>query len=340
MAVLTIDIGNTRGKFAVVSQEGVLVSFGYLEKLDGGLGEIKRLCDNSQVGGDRIDSIMYSSVKKVQFDWALWKLDELNPTEIKELMFHLPFHVKIEHPETLGSDRLAGVMGCMYFLENRRTNGSRNESGQMEQFDDRDFRYSANTIGSDNELGYHSPYKAENESNKKGIPNFLMIDAGTCITYDYVKEGVFRKEDRDTLDWSSIRGGSNADISEAPIYYGGAISAGLSLRFKAMSDYTDALPMIDVSNLNQVGLDSEDSSRFDIGDIGKHTVQAMQSGVVVGLIDEISGRIDRFKEKFVDSQVFLTGGDADFLGKRLKSGIFVEPMLLHYGLFYADQFKR
>lgn len=332
MAVLTIDIGNTRGKFAVISQEGVLVSFGYLENLDGGLGEIKQLCENSRVWEDPIKSIIYSSVKKVLFDWILWKLDALNPIEIKDLMFHLPFQVDIEQPETLGSDRLAGVMGCMYFLENRRTNGLRNVSGQIKQLHDRDFSYNTNTSGLDDELEEKSPKKAENDSNKFGVPDFMMIDAGTCVTYDYVKGGLLRIDNRNSMESGSIGIESRLDTSEAPVYFGGAISPGLRLRYKAMSDYTDALPLLDV------GL--EDSGRFEIGDIGKHTVEAMHSGVIVGFVDEISGRIDRFKEKFVDSQVFLTGGDADFLGKRLKSGIFVEPMLLHYGLFYADQFKR
>lgn len=332
MAVLTIDIGNTRGKFAVISQEGVLISFGYLENLDGELEKVKELCDNSRVWEDPIESIIYSSVKKVLFDWTLWKLDELNPIEIKELMFHLPFYVDIEQPETLGSDRLAGVMGCMYLLENRNTSWSGNKFEQSGEYHDRGFSPNLKTIGSDDEPEDKSPKKAENDSNKGGIPNFLMIDAGTCVTYDYVKGGVFGNDNRNVMESGSIENKSRIDTSEAPVYFGGAISPGLRLRYKAMSDYTDALPLLDV------GL--EDSGMFEIGDIGKHTVEAMNSGVMMGFVDEISGRIDRFKEKFVDSQVFLTGGDAEFLGKRLKSGIFVEPMLLHYGLFYADKFKR
>jgi pantothenate kinase type III len=303
MSVLTIDIGNTRGKFAVISQEGILLSFGYLKVLESGLGEVKQICEQSLKSADPIHSIVYSTVKKDNFDWKFWDLENYYPVELKSLMLKFPFQVDIDQPQTLGSDRLAGVLGCMYFLDQFNSNELNNLEDRLS-----DIRNS----NSDNFLeitqveNYRTSWQKLNSAR-----NFMMIDAGTCITYDYV----------------SCDGGNFMSV-----YYGGAISPGLRLRFKSMSDYTDALPMIEVpNNIIEGG---------DFGDIGKHTVEAMNSGVVMGFLDEISGRIDRFKEKFVDSQVFLTGGDADFLGKRLKSGIFVEPMLLHYGLFYADQFKR
>lgn len=289
MSVITIDIGNTRVKFAVISVGGRVLLSGYLDDLGGGLGEVKGLCDGSLEWEDPIVSIVYSSVKKVNLDWSFWDLQKLNPVEIKELINQLPFQVDIEQPETLGSDRLAGVMGCMYFLK----------YGKL-------FR--------------------------EGILNFMMIDAGTCVTYDYVMCGESVGNDGNSADIPIVDGISGGTLKDGAIYYGGAISPGLRLRYQSMSDYTDALPLLEVG---MVG-----SGRLEIGDIGKHTVEAMDSGVMMGFVDEISGRIDRFKEKFVDSQVFLTGGDSEFLGKRLKSGIFVEPMLLHYGLFYADQFKR
>jgi len=331
-AILTIDIGNTRGKFAVFSREGAILSFGYLEDLEHGLGEVKRICDDSFEFSEPICSIVYSTVKKIILDWAFWDLLKFNPVEIKDLMYELPFQVDIEQPETLGSDRLAGVMGCVYLLEKRNTGWSGDNLGRSGELHNQGLSSNTKTIGSDDELGDMSPKKAENVSNKDGVSDFMMIDVGTCVTYDYIKGGALRKDNGNSMESGSVGSESKLETSEAPIYFGGAISPGLRLRFKAMSDYTDALPLLDV------GL--EDSGSFEIGDIGKHTVEAMNSGVMMGFVDEISGRIDRFKEKFVDSQVFLTGGDAEFLGKRLKSGIFVEPMLLHYGLFYADKFKR
>jgi type III pantothenate kinase len=215
-------------------------------------------------------------------------------------MNQLPFVVDIQFPETLGSDRLAGVMGCMYLLDKRMGSETRVESMENDT-------------------------QAESLRSQT-VVNFLMIDAGTCVTYDYF-------------------------LAQNRAYIGGAISPGMKLRYKAMADYTDALPLLSVPaervdvDRNAISEDQNSDSKdesieMELKDIGRHTVEAMDSGVLMGFVDEISCRIDRFKEKFVDSQVFLTGGDADFLGKRLKSGIFVEPMLLHYGLFYADQFKK
>lgn len=336
-AILTIDIGNTRGKFAVFSREGAILSFGYLEDLEHGLGEVKRICDDSFEFSEPICSIVYSTVKKIFLDWAFWDLLKFNPVEIKDLMYELPFQVDIEQPETLGSDRLAGVMGCVYLLEKRNTGWSGDNLGRSGELHNQGLSSNTKTNGSDDELGDMSPKKTENVSNKDGVSDFMMIDVGTCVTYDYVIGRQWDRYSRNSSEIAVTDDISGRDLNvesnvEPPIYFGGAISPGLRLRFKAMSDYTDALPLLDVG--------WEDSSRLEIGDIGKHTVEAMNSGVMMGFVDEISGRIDRFKEKFVDSQVFLTGGDAEFLGKRLKSGIFVEPMLLHYGLFYADKFKR
>ena len=50
--------------------------------------------------------------------------------------------------------------------------------------------------------------------------NTLIIDAGTCVTYDYVDKN--------------------------NIYHGGAISPGIALRYKAMHDYTAKLPLLSI----------------------------------------------------------------------------------------------
>ena len=54
-----------------------------------------------------------------------------------------------------------------------------------------------------------------------------------------------------------------------------------------------------------------------------------------GIFDELEARIDRFRLKFANSAIILTGGDAQFLVKHIKNEIFVEPHLVHYGLYYA-----
>lgn len=126
----------------------------------------------------------------------------------------------------------------------------------------------------------------------------LIIDAGTCITYEYV--------------------------SRDGRYWGGAISPGLSLRFKSMHDYTAALPLLEA-----------------LGELppkeGRDTESAMRSGVVYGFQAEIEARIVAFERENEGSVVIMTGGDAAVLGNPLKSRIFVEPKLLHYGLYYAYQ---
>ncbi|MEN8912269.1 MAG: pantothenate kinase, partial [Polaribacter sp.] len=47
---------------------------------------------------------------------------------------------------------------------------------------------------------------------------------------------------------------------------------------------------------------------------------------------EIEGVISRYEKKFLDLTVVLTGGDANFLSKQLKSSIFANQNFLLYGL--------
>jgi type III pantothenate kinase len=133
-----------------------------------------------------------------------------------------------------------------------------------------------------------------------GSQNCLVIDAGTCITYDYLL--------------------GNGD------YLGGAISMGIGMRYRALNEFTSKLP-----SLNKEEVEGE------IDDIGGHTAEAIHSGVCIGLFDEVNARIDRFKAKYDNSIVILTGGDANFLAKHIKYEIFAEPLLVHYGLYHAIQ---
>lgn len=120
----------------------------------------------------------------------------------------------------------------------------------------------------------------------------LVIDAGTCITYDAVS--------------------SNGE------YRGGAISPGLTLRLKALNQFTNKLPLIE--------------PRWPLNLEGNSTEESILAGVCMGLIDEINGKIQRYEQQYSELQVILTGGDADFLGKHLKSNIFAAPLLVLLGL--------
>lgn len=126
----------------------------------------------------------------------------------------------------------------------------------------------------------------------------LIIDAGTCVTYDFV--------------------------DEAGNYFGGSISPGLAMRFKALKHYTKKLPLVKAE------------PDFD-KNIGSNTHEAILSGVQSGLRFEAEGFI---KSKFLPHQntnILLTGGDLNFFDTHFKSSIFApyvkpEPYLVLKGL--------
>ncbi|MEM6269939.1 MAG: type III pantothenate kinase [Bacteroidota bacterium] len=127
-----------------------------------------------------------------------------------------------------------------------------------------------------------------------GAGPLLTIDAGTAITYDYI--------DRDGN------------------YRGGGISPGLRTRFRALNDYTAALPLI------------SEEGRWPL--VGDDTATSIRSGVVNGLLAEVEGIAARYRKLAgPDLQVALTGGDAEFLGNHLKNINFVDSNLLLRGIW-------
>jgi len=122
--------------------------------------------------------------------------------------------------------------------------------------------------------------------------NVLIIDAGTCITYDF--------------------------IDSKGSYFGGAISPGLNMRYKALNTFTDKLPL----------LEPEYTSKL----IGSSTELSIHSGIINGIISEIDSFVNQYRKKNKDLTVVLTGGDANFLANRLKNGIFANPFFLLEGL--------
>jgi len=129
--------------------------------------------------------------------------------------------------------------------------------------------------------------------------NVLIIDAGTCITYDF--------------------------INSENHYLGGAISPGLKLRYESLHNLTEDLPLLELDNHDDL--------------IGRSTVESIHSGVVNGVINEIDGIIDRYIIKFPDLTIILTGGDADFLAKRLKNSIFANSNFLLEGLNFILEYN-
>ncbi|WP_338408828.1 type III pantothenate kinase [uncultured Flavobacterium sp.] len=129
--------------------------------------------------------------------------------------------------------------------------------------------------------------------------NRLVIDAGTCITYDF--------------------------IDKNNKYLGGAISPGLHLRYAALHNFTDKLPLLELEN----------PKRF----IGKSTSESIHSGVVNGLVCEIDGFINQYKEQYSNFIIILTGGDTDFLANQLKNTIFANSNFLLESLNQTFQYK-
>ena len=123
--------------------------------------------------------------------------------------------------------------------------------------------------------------------------NCLVIDAGTSITYDL--------------------------LDETGSYHGGGISPGIDLRYQALNDYTNKLPLVNNKDPQSplIGVDTESS---------------ISSGVLHGSASEIEGLIRRYGDKFPNLKVLMCGGDAAFFESMLKASIFVVPHLVLIGL--------
>jgi len=93
------------------------------------------------------------------------------------------------------------------------------------------------------------------------------------------------------------------------------------MKFKAMHHFTEKLPLVDITTFNHKL-------------IGDTTTNALLSGVVNGTVFEIDGFINKYDEVYPNLNVILTGGDANFLCKKLKNSIFVNPNFLLEGLNY------
>lgn len=122
--------------------------------------------------------------------------------------------------------------------------------------------------------------------------NCLVIDAGSCITYDF------------------IDGEKN--------YHGGSISPGLAMRLKAMHHFTGRLPHAPLEWV-------EDFT-------GHSTLTSLQTGVIYGVLGEIDGLINRYTLRWGQVTPVLCGGDTEFLANRPESKIFAAPDLVITGL--------
>jgi len=122
--------------------------------------------------------------------------------------------------------------------------------------------------------------------------DLLVITTGTCITYNMVEK----------------RGN----------FVGGGISPGLIMRYEALHHFTDKLPLIEDEEFDNV--------------LGMNTKESILSGVRQGIVSEIDGIIDEYRNIYQDLIVLITGGDSTFFESRLKNRIFALPFLTLVGL--------
>ena len=135
-------------------------------------------------------------------------------------------------------------------------------------------------------LGHDRLANAVAISKLAGDTPALAIDLGTCIKYDLVDNGT---------------------------YLGGNISPGMKMRFDALHQLTDQLPLIG---------STKEMFEKDFLNYGISTSTSIINGVQQAIIHEINGFITRYEKEFIGLTIFMTGGDANFFDKAFKKGIF------------------
>ena len=230
---LIIDIGNTQAKLAVFHKD-IMVEKAIIP--NGSLRGLKEFALANKCERGIVASVIDLEEKAEA---------ELSSLSIPLLRFStqtkVPISIAYRTPQTLGTDRLAAVVGAIEKQPNR---------------------------------------------------DILIIDAGTCITYELV----------------NAKG----------IYLGGNISPGINIRLQSLQEHTGRLPLV--------------KAEGETPDIGFDTQTAIRSGVINGIAKEIDGYIEEFGRKYPGLFVFLTGGDYGNFVTRTKNAIFADNSLVPYGL--------
>lgn len=126
----------------------------------------------------------------------------------------------------------------------------------------------------------------------------IIIDFGTATTYCYVSE---QKE-----------------------YVGGIISPGIKISMEALYDKASKLPKIEIQAPENI--------------IGSSTVEAMQSGVFYGYVEQVDGIIRRIEKQMkINPTVVATGGLAQLIANESKKIDEVDPNLTLNGLYLIYQ---
>lgn len=125
----------------------------------------------------------------------------------------------------------------------------------------------------------------------------VVVDAGTCVTVDFVDEG--------------------------GVYRGGAILPGMEIKFRALHTFTAKLPLLENVSADEGCL------------TGRSTRESMTAGVLTATRFAVEGFVARYRQQCASCAVLLTGGDAERLwgeGRMEVQGCRLEPHLVLIGL--------
>ncbi|MFC2126702.1 type III pantothenate kinase [Bacteroidota bacterium] len=122
--------------------------------------------------------------------------------------------------------------------------------------------------------------------------NILIIDIGTCTTYDLIQD--------------------NGE------FIGGSISPGIDIRFQSLHEYTANLPLV--------------RNDWNYITPGQTTEDAIKSGVINGMIAECEGFIYQYQRIYSNLTIILTGGLYKLFESKIKGNIFAVPNLVITGL--------
>jgi type III pantothenate kinase len=221
---LTIDIGNTRTKTALFSNNELLETAIWL---NWSLVELKKLLADKK----EVTKVILSATGKIPADGMVEYLEQNYTFILLSDITPLPIKNEYRTPHTLGKDRIASAVGASVLHPNT---------------------------------------------------SCLVIDAGTCVTYDFLQDGT--------------------------AYIGGLITPGYKMRLQAMNHFTARLPLVE----------KEENSEVDI--VGNDTKTSLLAGAEMGLVAEIMGIIFIYQKNGMHPfEVILTGGNAEMIGKHLHN---------------------
>ena len=156
-----------------------------------------------------------------------------------------------------------------------------------------------NLYESKNTLGYDRLAACAGANTLYPNNPVLVIDAGTAITFDFVNN---QKQ-----------------------YLGGCISPGILMRYKALHQFTQKLPLLNIDTDYQL--------------IGTNTNKAITGGVQNGIIFEVDCYINELKETYPDLKVIITGGDGSFIKEQIKNEVKLDLNILLTGLNHILEFN-